>query len=246
VPCVETNRIRHGHSAFRQNILVQIASAKILRGAAMKDNRYWVVSSNVRSDNMHAKWRATILDQHVAFMGWKPVASPQTPGEFMGTSFAKEIAPDDAVLITHGNDRQLVAVGRAAKSAGVPPKLPTEVSAHYWKKEKGRGYSSYKRFDRFVPLDSDPARYGLSFTGTTGFGGTVTWALYEFKPKQNPADALICRWIDSTLGPGSAKTPHKGKTIRARNAKPIASSTTLRTVPIDHSNTEDYLVLTKS
>lgn len=213
------------------------------------NNRYWIVSSNVRSDRMHASWRATILGQHVAFMGWPPVADPQKPGEKMGTAFAREIRPGDALLITYGNDRRLVAVGRVAKIAGNIPKLPAELSEHYWKKEKGRGYSSFKRFDRFSELDSNPAQYGISFAGTTGFGGTVTWALYELDPDHNSADARLCPWIDKMLGKRSAKSGF-AKSIKSPKTKPRTSrstrSTIFRTVPIDEANTEDFFVITNS
>ena len=169
------------------------------------NRRYWIVSSNVRSDRMHSKWRATILGQHVALMGWSPVAAPKTPGEKMGTAFAREIEPGDAVLITYGNDRKLVAVARVAKNNGTPPTLPAELSIHYRKKEKGPGYSSFKRFDRFIPLDSDPSRQGISFVGSTGFGGAVTWALCKLDPIHNVADSRICNWMDKVLKTHSNK-----------------------------------------
>ncbi len=210
------------------------------------NHRYWIVSSNVRSDRMHAGWRVAILGQHVAFMGWPPVADPQTPGEKMGTAFAREIQPRDAVLITYGRDRRLVAVARVAKSAGRAPILPPELSNHYWKKEKGRGYTSFKRFDRFLELDSDPGQYKISFTGTTGFGGRVTWALYELNPNQNSADADICRWMDVMLKKRpSPPPPPKGNKSKTK-IRPTSGATIFRTVPIEDASTEDFFVMTNS
>ena len=82
----------------------------ISEGDIKPGRSYWIVSPNVRDNHKTVSdWKNAILMSRAAFMGYKP---SDTGHEGM-SRFAKEIAPDDVIMIArrHQNGPDLVGFG---------------------------------------------------------------------------------------------------------------------------------------
>jgi len=152
---------------------------------------YWVVSPNVRNDEATVgAWRQASLLAKAAFMGWYPDEAGH--GE-MGPGFAKNIKPNDIILIArrHNHVPEIVGFGIVRGKYGNAEKLNGVKTPDT--------FGSLRKLRPFIPWSRPPTNVPLIEAIRH------TRALAKLHPQTNLAHKRVCEWMEHQLNGNERK-----------------------------------------